>query len=400
MRFRAAFAIPPKLVPIMGMVFVITLGWGMLVPILPLLAEGLGSEAEQSGLFLSAFGAARLITGIPAGAASDRFGRRAIMLAGVILVSIGAFGMTVAWSVPSAVAALCVIGCGSACYVAAALAAVADLSEGGGRGRLMSYYQSGVLAGVSVGPAAGGLLVGFFGIRAPFLALGIVAAIGGIIATVIIRETVSQGTVRKGSSAGLRARLQLLADPPLLAICCLAFGIYCSRVVATWQVTPIIAREALGYDAKTIGLLLTAGALGNFSALPLSGYVIDRFGARSVILGAGPVVLFGLVLVCLPPVALTTWLSVIVLGAAGSTMATACSAFAASVSRAAHGITMGTLRMAGDLGLVTGPIILTTIVTHSSLGLQQAFSFVVSFMGATVVIFWVVGRPRGSGASE
>lgn len=393
MKFGAGLAIPPKLIPIMAMVFVITLGWGMMVPVLPLVAEKVGGKASDSGFLLSAFGAARLVMSIPAGAASDRFGRRVLMVVGVVLVCIGAFGAMLGWTILTVAAALFVMGSGSSCYVTAALAAVADLSEGGGRGRLMSYYQSGVLAGVSVGPVAGGLLVGFFDVDAPFLVQGVVAGIGGVVAALVLRETRQPGAVAGSGAGGFMARIRLLASPALLVLCTLAFGIYCSRVVATWQVVPILVKDSFGYDTKMIGLLLTAGALGNLSALPIAGYVIDRFGARTAIIGGGLAVLCGLIPICLPPTQFSVWASVLVLGAAGSTMATACAAFAASVSKAAHGITMGTLRMSGDLGLVSGPIILTAILTHSDLDMRQSFTIVTVFMGLMLLAFFLVGKP-------
>ena len=394
MRFAAVPAIPPKLIPIMATVFVITLGWGMMVPILPLVAEKVGGKASDSGFLLSAFGAARVVMSIPAGAASDHFGRRMLMVVGVVLVCLGSFGAMLGWTVSSVAAALFVMGSGSSCYVTAALAAVADLSEDGERGRLMSYYQSSVLAGVSIGPVAGGLLVGFFNVDAPFLVQGVMAAIGGVLAALVLRETHQPGGSDGPVSGGVMARIRLLASPALLALCTLSYGIYCSRVVAMWQVVPILVRDAFGYDPKMIGLLLTAGALGNLLALPIAGYVIDRFGARAAILGGGVAVLCGLIPICLPPTQLSVWASVLVLGAAGSTMATACAAFAASVSKAAHGITMGTLRMAGDLGLVSGPIILTAILTHSDLDMRQSFSIVTVFMGLALCGFFVVGRAR------
>ena len=55
---------------------------------------------------------------------------------------------------------------------------------------------------------------------------------------------------------------------------------------------------------------------------------------------------------------------------------------------------MGTLRMAGDLGLVSGPIILTAILTHSDLDMRQSFSIVTVFMGLALCGFFVVGRAR------
>ncbi len=387
-------ALPGKLLPIIGVVFVITLGMGMMIPALPLLAKQLGGEAALSGLLLAAFGAARLVTGIPAGIASDRFGRRAVMLSGLLCFVLGSFAAAASNSVLGLALALLVMGGGSACYVTAALAAVADLSSAGGRGRMMSFYQGGVQAGVAMGPVAGGLLVARFGPSSPFLMQGAIAAAGGIAAWMFLRETraAASGSPR---TVGLRERLVLLTDLRFLVVCGLMFGTYFSRVAANWQVVPILAQQDFGYGPEAIGVLLTVGSLSNFAALPFAARSIDRLGARMTAIAGGAAAVVGLALLCLPASEMRLWLSVCFMGMAGSTLATAATAYAAQVSRAPNGVTMGALRMSGDVGLVLGPLALTVLLTQLDLGLRSGLSLVSLLMAAIVLVFGVWGSaPR------
>lgn len=395
MKLGQAFAIPANLIPIIWMVFLLTMGWGMVVPFLPLVAESVGGKASDAGVLLASFATARLAFGIPAGAASDRFGRRTLMLVGVVLFTSGAFGAVASGSVVTVALAVFVMGAGSACYVTAALAAVADLSDGGGRGRLMSYYQSGVLGGISVGPVVGGMMVYSFDVHGPFVLQGILVAIGGSLGVLVLKETRRPGLPAAVEAAGFAARVRVLASPALLAVCALAFSIYASRVVATLQVVPVFARTEFGYDPRMTGVLLTTGALANLLCLPLAAISIERLGAYASIIISGTAVLAGLVLVCVPGSVVALWGAVLVLGAAGSTMATACAAFAAGASAAAHGLKMGSLRMSGDVGLVVGPLLVAGLNDHLHMGLRTTVAIMAAGMAAMLVGFTLAGRAQG-----
>src|SRR5215210_2400265 len=91
----------PQLLPIVLVVFCVMMGMGMMVPVLPLFTEQHGGGPASAGLLLSAFGAARLLVNIPAGVASERFGRRPVMIAGVLLLAIASFAAALSASIAS-----------------------------------------------------------------------------------------------------------------------------------------------------------------------------------------------------------------------------------------------------------------------------------------------------------
>ena len=390
--------VPAKLLPIIGVCFVMTLGMGMMFPTLPLLAQRLGGEPALSGALIAAFGGARLLANVPAGAASDRFGRRALMLFGLGLFVVGSIAAALSPSIITLTVSLFTMGAGSACYVTAALAAVADLSADGGRGRMMSLYQGGVQAGIVIGPAAGGLLAARLGPSAPFILQAVLAMAGGLIAALLLRDTRNMDAV-PAQVSGFRQRLALMAAPQFLAVCGLMFGTYFARVAANWQVVPILAHDEFGYGPEAVGLLLTAGSISNFVALPIASRSIDRLGARLTAIAGGIAAVAGLLLLCLPAREVLLWSSVLFLGLAGSTIATAGAAYAAQVSRAPNGVTMGALRMSGDVGLVLGPLALTLLLAPLDLALRTGLLLVAILMAAIVSAFAlvdIVRRSRGS----
>lgn len=393
---RTIAGIDLRIIPVITIVFFVTLGMGMMVPVLPLFAERHGGGAAASGLLLSSFGAARLLVNLPAGTASERFGRRTVMGAGIGLLTITALAAALVDSIPALAICLFLNGTGSSLYVTAALAAVADLSTPSNRGRLMGLHQAGMLAGISLGPAAGGFLAELFGPSGPFLAQGFVIAAGGLPALLLLRETRRQASPEAvGGSPRTSGLLAILRHPPFAAICALMFGAYFCRVVSNWQMVPIIARDVFGYGSSTVGLLLTTGAIGQFLALPIVALAVDRFGARPSAIAGALLSIAGVAVMALWLQVWALWVGVFILGASGSVLATACSAYAIEESTGPNGVTMGALRAAGDFGLVLGPLIVGVVVAGTGLSNDTSLLLVGFTMAVILAVFLALTRARG-----
>jgi MFS family permease len=383
----------PQLLPIVVVVFCVTMGMGMMVPVLPMFTEHHGGGPAAAGFLLSAFGAARLAVNLPAGMASERFGRRPVMIAGILLLSLASFAAAASQSIASLAGWLFLQGAGSSLYVTAAMAAVADLSGPSNRGRIMSLYQGAVLIGISVGPAFGGLLAGAFGETAPFVTQGLLAALGAAGAALLVTETKAAADSDK-DDAPAQSRWSLLSHGAFVAVCLVMFGTFFARTVTSWQLVPFMARERFGFGPELVGLLLTAGSIANFSVLPMVGRAIDRWGARlSIVLGS-VITIVALLVLALGQAETSIWMGIACLGAAGGIMAPACSAFAIEVSQAGHGSTMGTLRMAGDLGLVVGPIVLGQVLSGTGLSQTGGLMLIAAFVFGIAAVFTVASRTR------
>src|SRR5215469_12648791 len=124
---RLAAALASPLFAIFLVVFLVTAGMGMVWSILALYATALGASAALVGTLIAAFGGARLVVNLPAGIASERFGRRRVMLIGLVLLALSSFAAIGLASVPPLLLCLLVQGVGCSMYVTAALSAVADL---------------------------------------------------------------------------------------------------------------------------------------------------------------------------------------------------------------------------------------------------------------------------------
>jgi MFS family permease len=78
-----------RLAVIMVSTVLVMSGQGVISPVLPLFARSFGVSAASVGLTLSAFAVARLVLNVPLGMASDRYGRRPLLVAGPLVTGLG-----------------------------------------------------------------------------------------------------------------------------------------------------------------------------------------------------------------------------------------------------------------------------------------------------------------------
>jgi MFS family permease len=159
------------------------LAWGLF----PVLFIGAGLSLEQAGILAAAYpaawGAAQLVTG----AASDRWGRKWLIAAGMLVqavalamvAAVGSFGL---W-----LAAAVLLGLGTALVYPTLLAAIGDVAHPAWRARSVGVYRLWRDGGFAVGAVASGVLADLFGIQAAVAAVAVLTAASGVVVAVRMR---------------------------------------------------------------------------------------------------------------------------------------------------------------------------------------------------------------------
>ena len=378
-------------------VFVVTTGMGMVWSILAVYATALGASTTMVGLVFAMFGGARLAVSFPAGMASERFGRRLLMLTGLVLLGASSFIAITVTSVPLLVATLLVQGAGQAIYVTTAMAAIADLSTPERRIRDMAAFQAASTIGISIGPGIGGLAAGAWGYGAPFLLQGALSLIAMILLLLIVPK--DGGRSRSSPAATTPAPYRRPSLRAMAALGFLTYGVFFTRVGANWVLMPLIAKQTLGMSLSGIGVLLMVGALANLAVLPAVDRVTKRFGRLAVVLTAVAGNLAALFLIGDATSAILAYLGAILLGATTGFLAPILSAYAIDAAPAGGvGAAMGIMRTMIDLAIISGPAIIGAIVDELAMGYAAGLWLCGLLLAAATLIFWLA-RPRSQPAS-
>ena len=370
---------------------IIMLGQGVIGPVLPLYAKDFGVSATMVGATISVFGLARMLLNLPAGFLSDRFGRRLLLVGGPVITALGSFLSAGAGDIWQLLAFRFIAGAGSAMFMTGALILVTDISRPDNRGRMLGLYQGSLLLGVSIGPAVGGLTAELAGLRAPFIVVGLLAAVCAVWALRTMPETyrMSAPPERSNDSEDTTAPAEgpfsfrsLFTNLGFTLISMVTFSIFFTRTGSRQTILALLGSERLGLSAGALGGVFAMMALLNLAAIGPSGAWADRFGRKRVIvpsafITAGALLLFavtgniGLFLVAAVLQGIGT-------GLAGPAPA----AYAADIVPAAgRGVSMGLYRTYSDVGFVIGPLLLGWIADATG-----SFSWALGFNAVLVAV--------------
>jgi len=390
-----------RLAMIMVSTVLVMSGQGVISPVLPLFARSFGASAASVGLTLSAFAAARLLLNVPLGIASDRYGRRPLLVAGPLVTGLGMIGSGFAEGIPDLLLWRLIAGAGSAMYMTGAQVYLVDISTQQNRARVLGANQGALLVGVSLGPGLGGVLAEAFGFRLPFFAVGAAALLTSVYGYLRLPETHGprgpagplEQSADPSHSSGEPAWRRLLGSRDFLAVSLLTAMVFLTRAGGRFTVFPLLAAAKFGYSASSIGALFTAMALINLIGLGPAATLSDRVGRKAAILPSGLVTAGALALIAWtgdPPVFLG---AALLLAVGTSIMGPAPAAYAADVApREVRGLAMGLYRSAGDLGFVIGPVLLGAIADATTLGGALAANAVIVF--AVTLLFAATAREQ------
>ena len=269
------------------------LGLFLLTPVFAVAAQSIpgGTDAMRVGLALGAYGLTQAILQIPLGMASDRFGRRPVIVAGMVLFIVGGVVCALAPSVNWIIAGRTIQGLGA---ISAAITAwVADATRPEVRTRAMAMVGGSIGLSFAVSLVLSPVLVGQFGLSGLFWAISLLGFVCLLIAAFVVP------VVPMAQEAMSRARPRdVLAHGGLLR---LNFGVFCLHFVlmSLFIVAPRLLAQLGGYNTATLWQVYLPVILLSFLLMvPAVFYTETRHAHQTALVLA--VLLLVLVLAALP----------------------------------------------------------------------------------------------------
>lgn len=335
--------------------FLVSFGFSLLAPVLPLYALTFGVDLAMVGVLVGSIGLTKVVLDIPAGVASDRVGTKRFMSLGLMTVAISAIVSAVAVNYWMLLIGLILQGAGSAVYFTSSYLAVSRLCPVAKRGRHLGLFISLQFLGSTSGPLVGGLFGQSFGLGTPFLIYALFAAVSLALVHFGIGTQV-EGT---GGRIDIRQLTSALRDRTLAAINVGLLAISVVRIGLIATVLPVFASHNLSMSPAEFGAVLTLFSLANFLTLLPAGALSDRFGRRPFMFAS--LVATGLLVLLLSlSNDATSFAAIMVAMGAALGLTGPIGAWVSDVSRPAElGASMGLFRTMGDVGSFIGPVTLT-----------------------------------------
>ena len=344
------------------------LGFGSVIPVLPLYAQSFGVAASAIGMAVAIYGLARFFVAVPSGQLSDRLGRRPTLAMGGVISALGSFWCAAATGYPEFMVARFVSGAGAGIILTTGQVVLADISTPERRGRIISIYQGCFLFAVGIGPLPGGLLASHFGLAAPFQAYGVASLLAMLVAWFAVKETRGLGHGGPGQGAAVtisyvRQLNLLMRQVGFVLVSVVSLTNSVIRTGGLFTVIPVFAVLRLSLNVAEIGFGMALGSVAGVIAAYPSGVLVDRFGRKAVIVPATLITGLSMLLFMISPSYVWFVVSCVVWGVAASIGGTAPAAYAAdSAPPGMNAAAMSAFRMVGDFGYVIGPIFLGFLV--------------------------------------
>lgn len=340
------------------------LGFGSMVPALPLYALSFGVSASAIGMAIAVYGLARFMLALPAGQLSDRLGRRPTLALGGLVSAAGNLWCAEAGGFAEFIVARFVAGAGAGLILTTGQVVLADITTPERRGRMLAIYQGVFIFAVGIGPFPGGLLADHFGLEAPFRSYGIASLVAAAVAWFAVGETrqLSQAQQTASGMAPLSFFHQVRVLGRQIGFVLASLISLMNAVARTggvFNLIPLIGSLRLGLSVTEIGVALAIGSIMGLIVTYPAGMLVDHFGRKAVIVPATIVSGAALLIFCFAPGYPWFLAGCIVWSVALSIGGSAPAAYAAdSAPPGMNAAAMSTFRMVGDAGYVIGPIAL------------------------------------------
>lgn len=341
--------------------FVVSVGFGLVIPILPLLARQYGASAFMLGLMTASYAVVQFVFAPVWGQISDRVGRKKVLMIGITGLALSFLFMGFAPNYWTLFAARVLGGFLSSATLPAAQAMAAELSGTANRAKAMGLMGAAFGTGFIFGPLLGGILTPF-GFAVPFLTGGAMSLLTVLLSVRVLREpprrgdantpTTSKDKAEGGTFTNMRRALAGAGRPYYL----LAFIIMFAQ---SSQMTSLayLLTDRFGAESSMIGVVFALnGAVGALLQGAAIGPIINRLGEMTTMLLGLALGVFGYLGIVASPLMGLAVASIVLTAISMALTRPPATSMLSKVTELPQGITMGLQGSFDSLGRVVGPL--------------------------------------------
>jgi len=338
---------------ILTAIFVVFVGIGIIVPILPIYAAELGATGFSLGVIVAGFPLSAGMLQPFVGSLSDRHGRKGFLVSGLIIFGLTGYIYTLAGSVGHLVMIRIFHGVGAALVFPIAMAYITDAAAGKNVGRYMGMFNIAIFSGIGAGPMLGGFFLDMLGRNSAFYAMAVLSLVSTALVAAMLpgRDPFSVAGAPERVFAVFR---QMIGNQRLKGIL-LARMSTMIIIVPTFAFLPLLMTRQMAASGSDIGMVIACRTLVNAVLQVPFGKLADRWNQNRLLLAGSAIISIGIFLV---PFAVSLVPLLLLFGLIGLGEAVSWPAMGALAAKEGQkygqGSMMGAFNMAMNAGLFIG----------------------------------------------
>jgi DHA1 family tetracycline resistance protein-like MFS transporter len=371
------------LASILSIVFIDLIGFGMIIPILPLYAQRFQATEWQIGILLASYSFMQFLASPVLGWLSDRYGRKPVLLCSLVGSAAGYLLMANAASLAILFAARILAGIAGA-SVGTASAYIADITPPEDRSKRIGLIGAAFGIGFVLGPAIGGIL-SHFSVIAPFWFAAILSVLNAILMWIVLPEPERHTARQKGPLMDTFEQ----AGSWRLGVITVTYFIAIAGFAIVTVIYPQVSLRRFELNQSQISyIFVMMGLIGAAIQGGGIGRLAKRFGDASL-----ATIGFGLMAVSMMLMPFASSVPVFLLFSVGLAIGNSLSqptvnAMASKgASAALQGRVLGVVQSAGSLGRVFGPVIAGFLLTGDHLRPNAQYGNTPFLVGGVIMAF-------------
>ncbi len=338
-------------------VFIDMVGFGIVIPVLPLYAEHFHATPLEIGWLTGIYSGMQIIFTPLLGRLSDRVGRRPVLIVSLAGTALGFLVMGWASSLPLLFLARIIDGATGG-NISTAQAYIADVSTPENRSRSMGLIGAAFGLGFTFGPMIGGVL-SKISYGAPFFFAAGLAAINVVLLYLILPESLSKEYRSRPHERSRLAEVFQHGHGRLFGTIVATYFFTITGFAIMTTLFALLTEKHFGYDARQTGYIF--GFIGIISVIlqgGLIGRLVKMFGETA--LARTGLLLLALSMLLLPLVGTLSMLLLVcgITAVANGLVNPTLNGLASQmIDRSWQGRALGLMQSAGSVGRLVGPLL-------------------------------------------
>ncbi len=330
--------------------FLVMVGFGIIIPVLPFYAEEIGANPTELGLLMAVYSLMQLLFAPVWGHVSDRVGRKPVMMIGIAGLAFSFFIQAISTELWMLFTARILGGILSSANMPSAMAYVADITTEENRGKGMGIVGAATGLGFVFGPAIGGVF-SKMSLSMPFFIASASSFITLFLVLLLLKEPKSKKSGPAKEKQSIWSAFN--GTVSVLLIVQLFISLSLSGLEATFA---YFAAKKAGLGTVELGYIFMIMGFG--SAMVQGGLVgkwTKKYGENAVIQGGMMVSAVGFGVILLVHNFLTAAIYLTIFGLGNGVIRPSVSSLLTKTSEAGHGSATGLLSSFDSLGRIIGP---------------------------------------------